>query len=97
MMVTKTDAVKNKPTSLPTSQTSPAADGAPPIKMEIIEEFIVASSAPVDVAAKLSRAFFLSSNREKEQAKGLLECSNYCESLAVELLELCRYGFFAAG
>lgn len=58
--------------------------------MDILEEFVLASSAPIDTAAKLSRAFMTSSNREKEQAKNLVACSNYCENLAVDLLEICR-------
>uniref|UniRef100_H2YS48 Uncharacterized protein n=1 Tax=Ciona savignyi TaxID=51511 RepID=H2YS48_CIOSA len=57
--------------------------------MDILEEFVLASSAPIEVAAKLSRAFMTSSNREKEQAKGLVECSDYCQNLAVDLLEVC--------
>ena len=88
MMLTKTAALKNKAPL--TSKTAFGTDISSSKSMEILEEFILASSVPVDVAAKLSRAFFLASNREKEQSKGLLKCAEYCENLAVELLEICR-------
>lgn len=59
--------------------------------MKILQEFVLVSPAPLETAAKVSRAFLLLSNRQKEQAKGLQECARYCEMLAVELLEICRY------
>ena len=89
MMLTKSAALRLKKS---VSSRSVFGSYEPPSnKMEILEEFILVSSAPVDVAAKLSKAFVITSNREKEQAKALLECADYCEKLAVELLEICRY------
>ncbi|XP_039272536.2 uncharacterized protein LOC120346782 isoform X1 [Styela clava] len=58
-------------------------------KMEILQEFVLVSPAPLETAAKLSRAFMLLSNRVKEEAKGLQECARFSESLAVELLGIC--------
>ena len=87
-MLTKSAAVKIKESG--PDRSSSGSDNTPSNKMEILEEFIMTSSAPVEIASKLSKAFVLTSNREKEQSKALLECADYCEQLAVELLEICR-------
>lgn len=90
MQMTKSAEIQNRSSSSP-QYLNPSEIISPTKKMEIIEEFILTSNAPVETAAKLSRAFYLASNREKEQGKRLLECASFCEKLAVELLEICRY------
>ena len=58
--------------------------------MEILDEFILSSKAPVYIAVKLSHAFSTSSEREKDKEKDLLKCAEYCESVAVDLLQISR-------
>ncbi|XP_075225754.1 no mechanoreceptor potential C [Lycorma delicatula] len=53
-----------------------------------IQEFILVSPAPVDVAAKLSNIYVNLSNKEKERAKDLIAAGKLCESMATELLAL---------
>ena len=61
--------------------------------MLILDEFIMASPAPVYTASRLSRAFTLSSSRVKEHGKSLQDCAEHCEQVAVDLLEICRSYF----
>ncbi|CAK8690765.1 unnamed protein product [Clavelina lepadiformis] len=92
MLVAKSPVSRRKTRSKDSSSFSNPSTGPEAIQannMDILEEFILSASAPIDAAAKLSRAFCLSSNREKEQATPLLDCANYCETLAVDLLEIC--------
>ncbi|CAH1403231.1 unnamed protein product [Nezara viridula] len=53
-----------------------------------MQEFVLVSPAPVDVAAKLSSIYMNLSNKEKERAKDLIAASKMCESMATELLAL---------
>ncbi|XP_074799884.1 uncharacterized protein LOC141982068 isoform X7 [Natator depressus] len=57
-----------------------------------IEEFVLHSSAPLDTAVKLSRAFNIAALKEKERAKDLLTAAKYTESMATELLTLASGG-----
>lgn len=52
----------------------------------VIEEFVLHSSAPLDTAVKLSRAFYITSLKEKERAMDLLNAAKYSENMATELL-----------
>ena len=90
MRMTKSAEAKNRSNSSALNQFTSGGEILSQKNMDILEEFILSSPAPLEIAAKLSRAFYLSSNREKEQSKRLLDCAAYCESLAVELLEICR-------
>ncbi|KAG6931799.1 serine/threonine-protein phosphatase 6 regulatory ankyrin repeat subunit B-like [Chelydra serpentina] len=56
------------------------------------EEFVLHSSAPLDTAVKLSRAFNMAALKEKERAKDLLIAAKYTESMATELLTLASGG-----
>ncbi|XP_050796459.1 serine/threonine-protein phosphatase 6 regulatory ankyrin repeat subunit B-like isoform X2 [Gopherus flavomarginatus] len=56
------------------------------------EEFVLHSSAPLDTAVKLSRAFNMAALKEKERAKDLLTAAKYTESMATELLTLASGG-----
>ncbi|XP_067887441.1 transient receptor potential cation channel, subfamily N, member 1 isoform X5 [Heterodontus francisci] len=53
---------------------------------KVIEEFVLHSSAPMDTAIKLSRAFSITALKEKERSMELLEAAKYCENMAKELL-----------
>uniref|UniRef100_T1IHG8 Uncharacterized protein n=1 Tax=Strigamia maritima TaxID=126957 RepID=T1IHG8_STRMM len=53
-----------------------------------IEEFILVSKAPVDIAVKLARNFTVLSTKEKDRAKDLEVAASYCENMAKELLAL---------
>ncbi|XP_034948756.1 serine/threonine-protein phosphatase 6 regulatory ankyrin repeat subunit A-like [Chelonus insularis] len=53
-----------------------------------IEEFVLLSPAPVDVAAKLSNIFIKLSEKEKERSKDLIAAGKQCEAMATELLAL---------
>ncbi|XP_069477814.1 serine/threonine-protein phosphatase 6 regulatory ankyrin repeat subunit B-like isoform X2 [Ambystoma mexicanum] len=53
---------------------------------KVIEEFVLHSSAPLDTAVKLSRAFYITSLKEKERAMDLLNAAKYSENMAAELL-----------
>ncbi|XP_043922219.1 serine/threonine-protein phosphatase 6 regulatory ankyrin repeat subunit A-like [Protopterus annectens] len=53
---------------------------------KVIEELILYSSAPLDTAIKLSRAFSITAMKEKERFMDLQNASRYCENIAVELL-----------
>ncbi|KYO45257.1 transient receptor potential cation channel, subfamily N, member 1 isoform A [Alligator mississippiensis] len=55
---------------------------------KVTEELVLHSSAPLDTAVKLSRAFNLAALKEKERAKDLLAAAKYTESMAAELLTL---------
>ncbi|XP_043363209.1 serine/threonine-protein phosphatase 6 regulatory ankyrin repeat subunit B-like isoform X4 [Dermochelys coriacea] len=57
-----------------------------------IVEFVLHSSAPLDTAVKLSRAFNIAALKEKERAKDLLTAAKYTESMATELLTLASGG-----
>ncbi|ODM93658.1 Ankyrin-3 [Orchesella cincta] len=56
------------------------------IDNEPIDEFVLSSPAPVDVAAKLSN--ILVNLSSKEEGKGSQAASKHCESMAAELLAL---------
>ena len=56
----------------------------------ILDEFIMASPAPIYTAAKLSRAFNITSTKYKEHSISLVECGQYCETTCVDLLKICR-------
>ncbi len=58
------------------------------IDNEPIDEFVLSSPAPVDVAAKLSAFLVFVSTKEKERAKDLLAASEHCSAMATELLAL---------
>ncbi|PAA54585.1 hypothetical protein BOX15_Mlig005281g1, partial [Macrostomum lignano] len=51
-----------------------------------VEEFILASPAPAETAAKLSRKFQILSEREKERAKELMLIGKHCELMCAELV-----------
>ncbi|XP_024086080.1 serine/threonine-protein phosphatase 6 regulatory ankyrin repeat subunit B isoform X2 [Cimex lectularius] len=53
-----------------------------------MQEFILVSPAPVDIAAKLSSIYINLSNKEKERAKDLIAAGKMCEGMATELLAL---------
>lgn len=53
-----------------------------------IEEFVLLSPAPSETAAKMSRKFFLLSDREKERARDLLAASSFCENMCTELVAI---------
>lgn len=53
-----------------------------------LRKFILSSKAPVYLAVKLSAAYRQLATIEKEIDKSLNEASNYCESIAVELLSI---------
>ncbi|KAM4687553.1 uncharacterized protein O3C94_006066 [Discoglossus pictus] len=55
---------------------------------KVIEEYILHSSAPLDTAVKLSRAFAITALKEKERAVDLLNAAKYCENMATELLTI---------
>ncbi|XP_067414419.1 serine/threonine-protein phosphatase 6 regulatory ankyrin repeat subunit B-like [Emydura macquarii macquarii] len=59
---------------------------------KVTEEFVLHSSAPLDTAIKLSRAFHMAALKEKERAKDLLTAAKYTESMATELLTLASGG-----
>uniref|UniRef100_K7FN42 Uncharacterized protein n=1 Tax=Pelodiscus sinensis TaxID=13735 RepID=K7FN42_PELSI len=59
---------------------------------KVTEEFVLHSSAPLDTAIKLSRAFNMAALKEKERAKDLLTAAKYTESMATELLTLASGG-----
>ncbi len=52
------------------------------------EDFILASPAPVDVAAKISSMYKDLSVKEKERAKDLLEAARFSEEICNELVSL---------
>ncbi|ODM91965.1 Short transient receptor potential channel 2 [Orchesella cincta] len=58
------------------------------IDNEPIDEFVLSSPAPVEVAAKMSHFLVYVSTKEKERAKDLLAASKHCEEMATELLAL---------
>ncbi|XP_043191074.1 uncharacterized protein LOC122364585 [Amphibalanus amphitrite] len=53
-----------------------------------LQDFILLSPAPVDVASKLSYILYHLSIKEKEKTKDLLAASHYCEVMATEILSL---------
>uniref|UniRef100_T1H944 Ion transport domain-containing protein n=1 Tax=Rhodnius prolixus TaxID=13249 RepID=T1H944_RHOPR len=53
-----------------------------------MQEFILVSPAPVDLAAKLSSIYVNLSNKEKERAKDLIAAGKMCEGMATDLLAL---------
>ncbi|KAK9508267.1 hypothetical protein O3M35_007964 [Rhynocoris fuscipes] len=53
-----------------------------------IQEFILVSPAPVDIAAKLSSIYVNLSTKEKERAKDLIAAGKMCEGMATDLLAL---------
>ncbi|BES94180.1 Ion channel nompc [Nesidiocoris tenuis] len=53
-----------------------------------MQEFILVSPAPVDIAAKLSNVYVNLSNKEKERAKDLIAAGKMCEGMATDLLAL---------
>ncbi|CAH2286050.1 serine threonine- phosphatase 6 regulatory ankyrin repeat subunit B-like [Pelobates cultripes] len=54
----------------------------------ILEEYVLNSTAPLDMAVKLSRAFSIAGLKEKERAVDLLNAAKYSESMATELLTI---------
>ncbi|KAM4704908.1 uncharacterized protein WCC33_009720 [Rhinophrynus dorsalis] len=54
----------------------------------IIQEYVLNSSAPLDTAVKLSRAFNITALKEKERAVDLLNAAKYSENMATELLTI---------
>ncbi|ODM88846.1 Ankyrin-3 [Orchesella cincta] len=58
------------------------------IDNEPIDEFVLSSPAPVEVAAKMSSFLVYVSTKEKERAKDLIAASKHCEEMATELLAL---------
>ncbi|XP_042867211.1 serine/threonine-protein phosphatase 6 regulatory ankyrin repeat subunit A-like isoform X3 [Penaeus japonicus] len=53
-----------------------------------LEEFILRSPAPVDLATKLAHTLLILSDKEKESSKDLLEASLFSEALATELVAI---------
>ncbi|XP_069167057.1 serine/threonine-protein phosphatase 6 regulatory ankyrin repeat subunit B [Procambarus clarkii] len=53
-----------------------------------LEEFILLSPAPVDLATKLAHTLLILSDKEKESSRDLLEASLFSEALATELVAI---------
>ncbi|XP_064110745.1 serine/threonine-protein phosphatase 6 regulatory ankyrin repeat subunit C-like isoform X2 [Macrobrachium nipponense] len=53
-----------------------------------LEEFILLSPAPVDIATKLAHSLLILSDKEKESSRDLVESSVFCEALATELVAI---------
>ncbi|KAK3858889.1 hypothetical protein Pcinc_034947, partial [Petrolisthes cinctipes] len=53
-----------------------------------LEEFVLLSPAPVDLATKLSHALLILSDKEKESSRDLVDASVYAENLATELVAI---------
>ncbi|XP_068094527.1 serine/threonine-protein phosphatase 6 regulatory ankyrin repeat subunit B-like [Hyperolius riggenbachi] len=53
-----------------------------------IVEYVLNSSAPLDTAVKLSRAFYVTGLKEKERSLDLLNAAKYSETMATELLTI---------
>ncbi|CAH1774233.1 unnamed protein product [Owenia fusiformis] len=57
-----------------------------------IREFILLSPAPADTAAKMAKNFIILSFKEKERSKDLTLASEYCESMAVDIMSIAASG-----
>ncbi|XP_011692189.1 PREDICTED: serine/threonine-protein phosphatase 6 regulatory ankyrin repeat subunit B [Wasmannia auropunctata] len=55
---------------------------------KLIEEFILMSPAPIDIAAKLSNIYMKLSGKETVRAKDLITAGKQCEAMGIELLTL---------
>ncbi|CAK9293553.1 unnamed protein product [Gordionus sp. m RMFG-2023] len=53
-----------------------------------IDEYVLNSPAPLEVASIMAERFFAAANREKERASELLAAARHCETMAYELLSL---------
>ncbi|KAL7641411.1 UNVERIFIED_CONTAM: hypothetical protein RMT77_008551 [Armadillidium vulgare] len=53
-----------------------------------LQEFILVSPAPVDLATKLAHTLMILSDKEKESTQVLIEASEFSENLAAELLAI---------
>jgi len=57
-----------------------------------VTEFVLTSSAPVEIAVKLSRTFRLLALRQQDSSFDLIKAGDYCENLATDLMALAASG-----
>lgn len=64
---------------------------------QLLTDFVLTSPAPIETAARMSHVFRELSTREVVRAKALMDASNHCQEMAVELLALVAAEFPDSG
>lgn len=62
-----------------------------------IHEFILTADAPIYVAVKLARCFENLANRDKDKAKDFTAAAQYCDSVAIDLLNVISTNYSTTG